>query len=180
MLLDVARLSSSRTIVGMVSTIMAAVVPLASVLVGSGVTYWLNVRGRRSSRIEDLFDAAISASAVAEVSLNYPHLTGLGRPPGIADQDYRALDQQLSLDGFTNYFKRAGEAREAIARVLPYEPRVKPYCQNPVFAQEQIKEVMDILAEGKTRYFGRDRKAVSQPWSPRRRLLRSRDSAPDT
>jgi hypothetical protein len=165
--------------VGMVPTVMAAVVPLVSALVGAGVTYWLNIRSKRSNRIEDLFDAAISATAVAEASLNYPHLTGLARPPEIADQDYQVLDRQLSLDGFNNYFKRAGEAREAIARLLPYEPRVKPYCQNPVFVQEQIKEVMDILTEGKARYFGRDRKAVFRSRSPRRRLLRSRDSAPD-
>lgn len=166
--------------VGMVSTIMAAVVPLVSVLVGAGVTYWLNVRTRRSNRIEDLFNAAICATAVADVSLNYPHLSGFGRPPGIADQDYRALDEQLNLVGFNNYFTRAGEAREAIARVLPYEPRVKPYYENAVFAQKQIQEVMDILAEGKARYVGRDRKAISRSRSAGRRLLRSRGSASDT
>jgi hypothetical protein len=155
-------------------------VPLVSVLVGAVVTYWLNVRSRRSNRIEDLFDAAISATAVADASLHYPHLTGFGRPPGITDQDYRALDAQLNLDGFNNYFKRAGEAREAIARVLPYEPRVGPYYQNPVFADQQIKEIMDILTEGRARYSSSDRKAVSRSRSPGRWLLRRRDSAPDT
>jgi hypothetical protein len=144
--------------VGVVSTIMEAVVPLASVLLGAGVTYWLNVRRRRSNRIEDLFDAAISATAVADASLHYSHLSGIGRPPGISDQDFQDLGRRLILDGLNNHFKRAGEAREAIARVFPYEPRVGPYYKNAIFVDEQIKEVMDLLAEGKARYVGRDRK----------------------
>jgi hypothetical protein len=164
----------------MLSTILAAIVPLASVLLGAGVTYVLNVRSRRSNRIEDLFDAAISATAVADVSLHYAHLSGFSRPPGVTDQDFQALGGQLILDGLKNHFKRASEAREAIARVLPYEPRVKPYYQNPIFVDEQIQEIMNILTEGKARYSGRDRKAVSRSRSPGRRLQRNRDSAPDT
>ena len=171
-------LSSSCTMVDMLSTIMAAVVPLASVLLGAGVTYWLNVYSRRSNRIEDLFDAAISATAVADVSLNYAHLSGIGRPPGITDQDFQALGEQLVRDGLNNYFKRASEAREAIARVLPYEPRVKPYYQNPIFVNEQIEEIVNILTESKTRYVGRDRKAVSRSWPPGRWLQRNRGSGP--
>jgi hypothetical protein len=163
--------------VGMLSTIMAAIVPLASVLLGAGVTYWLNVRSRRSNRIEDLFDVAISATAVADVSLQYAHLTGFGRPPGVTDQDFQALGEQLILDGLNNYFKRASEAQEATARVLPYEPRVKPYYQNPIFVNEQIQEIMNILTEGKARYAGRDRKAVSRSRSLGRMLQRSSYSA---
>lgn len=152
----------------MLSTIMAAVVPLGSALVGAGVTYWLNVRSRRANRIEDLFDAAISATAVADASLHYPHISGVGRPAGITDQDYLNLDQELIHDGFNNYFKRAGEAREAIARLLPYEPRVKPYYQNPIFAEDHIREIMSILTESKDAHFGGKRKPMSQPWPPTR------------
>ena len=159
---------------------MAAVVPLASVLLGAGVTYWLNVRSRRSNRIEDLFDAAIGATAVADVSLHYAHLSGFGRPPGITDQDFQALGEQLVRDGLNNYFKRASEAREAIARVLPYEPRVKPYYQNPIFVNEQIKEIMNILAESKARYVGRERKIVSRSRPLGRWVQPSRGSTPDT
>jgi hypothetical protein len=155
--------------VGVLSTIMAAVVPLASVLVGAGVTYWLNIRSRRYNRIEDLFNAAIDATAVADVSWNYGHLAKGGLIEGLTDEEFQALEKQLVLDGFTNYFKRAAEAREAIARVARYEPRVKPYYQNPKFAEQEIREVAAILVEGRTRYIREDKKEVSRLWWPRLR-----------
>jgi hypothetical protein len=37
-----------------------AVLPLLSVLLGSALTYWLNVRARRRTFIEDLINAAIA------------------------------------------------------------------------------------------------------------------------
>jgi cell division FtsZ-interacting protein ZapD len=46
----------------------SVVVPLISIAVGAGVTYWLNVRTRRSMRFEDLINAAIAAVAVEEAS----------------------------------------------------------------------------------------------------------------
>lgn len=137
---------------GMLSTILNAVVPLLSVLVGAAVTYLINVRSRRSNRIEELFDSAIGATAIADVSLNYSHLSGIGRPQGISEQDFQDLGRQLILEGLKNYFKRATEAREAIARVLPYDLRVKAYYENPIFVDEQIREVLDILVDGKSRY----------------------------
>jgi hypothetical protein len=157
----------------MLSTIVTPIVTLASVLLGAGITWWLNVRTRRSNRIEDLFDAAIDATAVADASVNWGYLAGM-RPAGMTDEDFQALSRQLNLDGYTNYFKRAGEAREAIARVARYEPRVKPYYQSPLFLPEQIREVTAILTEGKSRY-AKERKAAG---SKSKREAASPDARP--
>ena len=43
-------------------------VPVLSVLLGAGLTYWLNVRQRRRSTVENLFDQAIAAVAVADAA----------------------------------------------------------------------------------------------------------------
>jgi hypothetical protein len=44
--------------------------PLLSTLLGGGITYWVNVRQRRRTYVEDLFNAAIAAVAAAEVSVD--------------------------------------------------------------------------------------------------------------
>jgi hypothetical protein len=54
------------------STVLAAIVPLLSVLLGADLTYALNVRTRRIGQVEDLFDAAIAATAVADACQHYP------------------------------------------------------------------------------------------------------------
>lgn len=48
-----------------------AFLPLVSVLLGAGLTYWLNVRQRRRNAIDDIFAAAIAAVAVAAAGKHY-------------------------------------------------------------------------------------------------------------
>lgn len=64
-----------------------AVLPLVSELLGGALTYWLNVRDRRRSFIEDLFNSAIAAVAVADASKSY--LRRVGKPPDTVDHDLR-------------------------------------------------------------------------------------------
>jgi len=45
--------------------------PLASVLVGAAITYWLNVRSRRRGDVDAAFHSAISAVAVAVASTEF-------------------------------------------------------------------------------------------------------------
>jgi hypothetical protein len=44
-------------------TIFDALVPFGSVLLGSSITYWLNVRSRRRNLVDGYFDDAITAVA---------------------------------------------------------------------------------------------------------------------
>jgi hypothetical protein len=134
------------------STVLAAVVPLLSVLLGAGLTYAVNVRTRRVNQVEDLFDAAIAATAVADASQHY--LSGIGCPPGMPDQDYQAMMSQIVRSGIENHVKRAGEAREAIARVVAYEPRVRPYYQDSVISGDRPQEIIRLLQEAASRVTG--------------------------
>ena len=69
----------------MTSTIVSAVVPIASVFLGALVTYWVNVRTKRRSSAEDLVNAAIAAVAVAEA--NQARFTHVNLPDEFEQSD---------------------------------------------------------------------------------------------
>jgi hypothetical protein len=52
-------------------TALNLLTPLFSVFLGAGITYWLNVRARQRTHIEDLFTAAIAAVATVVASRDY-------------------------------------------------------------------------------------------------------------
>jgi len=133
----------------MSSTVITATVPVLSVLLGAALTYWLNVRSRRHSSVEALFDAAIATTAVADASQHY--LSGIGRPVGMAESDYQAMMSDIVRTGVENHVKRAAEAREAIARVVQYEPRLRPYYQDSVLSGDRPQEIIRLLLEAKSR-----------------------------
>jgi hypothetical protein len=64
--------------------VAAAVVPILSVGLGAWITYALNVRTRRRTYIEELFDKAISAVSVADASVDFT--TTMARPVHLSDE----------------------------------------------------------------------------------------------
>ena len=135
-------------------TLVAAVAPLPSLLIGALITYYINIRARRSNRIEDLFNEAISAVAVADASARLSWPGGLEniRPQGMSYEDYRQIENEIWHDAVTNSFNRRLEAREAIARVLPYASEVKPYYTDVRLIDNRIQEAMDVLLRAKSKY----------------------------
>ena len=133
----------------MSSEVVAAVVPALSVLLGALLTYWLNIRAKRRSSVEALFDAAIAATAVADASQHY--LSGVGRPESMSEREYRVMMSDLVRNGVENHVRRAAEAREAIARVVQYEPRIRPYYQDSVLSGERPQEIIRLLLEARSR-----------------------------
>lgn len=63
--------------------------PLLSVLLGAAMTYWLNVRTRRRNHVEDAFNEAIAAVAVADASKSY--LRRVAQPAEMSAADYQQL-----------------------------------------------------------------------------------------
>lgn len=57
---------------GVFGIVASSIVPLISVLIGALITYRLNVRLRKHAHVEDRFNEAISAVAVAEANKVYP------------------------------------------------------------------------------------------------------------
>src|SRR5215470_13374047 len=70
----------------MLSSVMNATVPLASVLIGAGLTYWLGIRTRKRTFVEDLFNEAITAVAVADASQHY--IRDVTQPQALSVEEY--------------------------------------------------------------------------------------------
>jgi hypothetical protein len=78
-------------------TATLALVPVLSVLAGAAITYWLNVRTRNRTRIEDIYHDAIAAVAVAAASKDF--ITQVGRWHGATDDEYEAFTSRLDIPG---------------------------------------------------------------------------------
>jgi hypothetical protein len=127
-----------------------ALVPIASVLLGAGLTYWLNVRGRRRNNIEDAFNAAISAVAVADASKHY--LKQTAKPDHMPDRMYRDLLAEIAGNAIRNHTQRCGEAREAIAKVMQYEPRIKAFYEDAQAITDHPDEIVSLLMGARSRF----------------------------
>lgn len=140
--------------------IINAVVPLASVLTGAALTYWFNVRTRKRTYVEDLFNQAITAVAVADASKYY--IRSVAKPQILDDDAHRQVHEQIAKAAVENHLRAAGEAQAALARVLQYEPRVKRYYQEATAVINYADTIIPLLAErrneivrsGRRRFFG--------------------------
>jgi hypothetical protein len=132
-----------------VTTLMSAVIPLVSVLLGGALTYWLNVRARRRNRVEDLFDDAIAAVAVADASKSY--LRSVAKPAALSDNEYQSLLGSIAHNAIEAHMQRAAEAREAIAKVIQYEPKVQPFYADAEAITSRADEIIKLLTEARKR-----------------------------
>lgn len=130
-------------------TVLLAVVPLLSVLAGAGLTYWLNVRQRRRSYVDEVYDRAITALAAASASSDY--VTDLPRPPHLTDDEYRDLLVTIISDAYKLYVARRAEARAAVARVKPYTLEVGPFLDRWSKVVEEPEELITVLGDARDR-----------------------------
>jgi len=134
-----------RAKISVVSGILSAIVPVVSVLLGAAITYWLNVRTRRKTFVEDQLNGAIAAVAIADASRHY--LRSVARPEALSDRQYRELLADIAKAAVENHTKRAGEAREALARVMQYDPKVRAFYEDAQAVTDRPIEIIDHLIE---------------------------------
>lgn len=140
---------------------MSALVPLASVLLGGALTYWLNVRARRRSRVEDLFNEAIAAVAVADASKSY--LRQVAKPAVLSDGEYQSLLSSIARSAVEVHIQRAAEAREVVAKVIQYEPKVRPFYADAEAITSSADEIITVL----TKHGSGTREADARPLTRR-------------
>lgn len=104
------------------TTVVDALLPLLAILLGAGITYWVNVRQRQRTYVEELFDSAMAAVSAAEVSVDF--LAQAGQPQHMTDEDYATFQSWLVTENLKNWANKVREANEALARVLPYQPDI--------------------------------------------------------
>jgi hypothetical protein len=119
----------SRDTMPTMSAAVDAIVPLASVLLGAGITYALNVRTRRRDKADDVIHDAIAALAVAVTSHDY--ISGVGPWQGATDDEHRAFLTELSREANHDYVRAVAAARAAIARASAYEPELRRFASVP-------------------------------------------------
>ncbi len=129
-------------------TALNLLTPLFSVFLGAGITYWLNVRARQRTHIEDLFTAAIAAVAAAVASRDY--ISSVAPWPDLSREEYVAFLNQIRREATANHLQKVAAAREALARVAPYRPDLEPYYRaNTAAVYEQADEIIALLREGR-------------------------------
>jgi len=132
---------------------MNATVPLASVLIGAGLTYWLGIRTRKRTFVEDLFNEAITAVAVADASQHY--IRDVTQPQALSVEEYVEVRKQVARVAIENHARAAGEARAALARVLQHEPRVRPYYVDPTAVTNRPDEIVSFLVTARNQAISR-------------------------
>lgn len=129
--------------------------PLLAVLLGALITYWLNVRARRRSHVEDLFADAIAAVRVAEASKDYIRSVAPWSPD-LSREEYVDFLNQLGREAAEDHIRKAAAAREALARVLEYRPELHRYYRgNATAVFEQADEIVALLRKGPVGSTGR-------------------------
>jgi hypothetical protein len=136
----------------MISATVGAVVPLVSVFLGALVTYWVNVRARRRSSAEDLVNAAIAAVAVAEA--NQARSFRVNLPTDFEGSDGEDLQRRLLLGAIESHNLRVHEAREALAKVLALDDRIREYYLDTDAVFERPMEIIGVLNEIRDRVSG--------------------------
>jgi hypothetical protein len=106
----------------LIVSVLNVLLPLGSVVVGAGITYWINVRARRLGYREDLFNEAMEAVSVAEISVDFR--AWVERPALMSEEDYAHVVSWHNMEGVKNATTRVIEANVALARVLPHQPEL--------------------------------------------------------
>jgi hypothetical protein len=105
-------------------TLLSATLPLLSVLIGSAITYWLNVRARQRSHVDDVFREAIAAVAVA--SSRQKWLTNIEWEDAPQEEADRLLLENNRASSLA-WAQSVNEARAAVARASVYDPSLTQY-----------------------------------------------------
>lgn len=121
-------------------TATLTLVPVLSVLAGAAITYWLNVRARHRTRIEDIYHDAIAAVAIAAASKDFIAQVAPWR--GARNDEYDAFTSRIGQEGNERYIRAVADARSAIARASAYEPELRRF-----YAETAGSEFNDALAD---------------------------------
>lgn len=125
-------------------------VPLASVLLGAGITYWLNVRQRRRTFVEDRFNEAIAAVSLVVSTISYvPHYGKWHQD--VTEGERIELEKEVAREATLNHMRSLSTARDAVARCVPYQPGLGEFLTQPVlYFQDHTTEIIAALRKGAT------------------------------
>jgi hypothetical protein len=84
----------------------------------------------------------------------FPHVrTALGAVRGLNASCFEKLPNELTIahNAIEAHMQRAAEAREAIAKVIQYEPKVQPFYADAEAITSRADEIIKLLTEARKR-----------------------------
>jgi hypothetical protein len=127
--------------------VVGIVAPFVSLLVGAGLTYWLNVRQRQRTYVDDLFKRAIEAVYAADASVDYT--SHIGRPERLSEAGWQELQDWFVVQGMQQWWQRQVEANQALAHVRAYRPEVGALLPFRLDADHrEVEQVVALLRLG--------------------------------
>jgi hypothetical protein len=132
-------------------SLLDALVPLASVLIGAAITYWLNVRSRRRNLVENYFDQAVATVALVISTVSYvPHYGKWHE--AVSGKERIELEKEVAREATLNHMRALSSARDAVAKCVPYRPTLEPFLEEPVlYFQDHAQEIIAELRKGSSR-----------------------------
>lgn len=124
--------------------------PLAGVLLlGALITYALNVRQRRRNRVEDTFSEAIERLAVVVSSMAYvPHYGKWHE--AVTEEERVELEKEVARQATLNHMQAIADARDALARCVPYRPELLRHIEEPVlYMQDHAIDIINELRDAR-------------------------------
>ena len=132
-------------------TLLDALVPLGSVLLGAAITYWLNVRSRRRTLVESYFDQAVAAVALVISTISYvPHYGKWHE--AVSEKERIELEKEVAREATLNHMRALATARDAVAKCVPFRPTLERFLEEPVlYFQDHAQEIIAELRKGTSR-----------------------------
>jgi hypothetical protein len=128
-------------------TVFTIVAPFLSLMLGAGLTYWLSIRQRHQTYLDDLFKAAISAVYVAEACVDYT--SHVGRPERLSDAGWAELQDWFTTEGLKQWWSRQREANVALASVRAFRPEVAEHMPLKLdIDHREVDAVVHVLRQG--------------------------------
>ena len=127
-------------------TAFNAILPLVAVLLGSLITYWVNVRTRARNKVDDAFREAIAAVAEADSRGSVDNFSW----DGASEDESAKVLVQYRRDSMLKYVQALADARAAVARASVYDPTLAQYYRGGVTA---FAEGPDKIIEHLRRHF---------------------------
>jgi hypothetical protein len=128
-------------------TAFTIVAPFLSLMLGAGLTYWLNVRQRQQTYLDDLFKAAISAVYASDASVDYT--AHIGRPDRLSDAGWIELQDWFVTEALKQWWTRQHQANLALASVRAFRPEVAEHMPFRVdLDHREVDDLVELLRQG--------------------------------
>jgi hypothetical protein len=122
------------------------VLSLTAVFAGALITYAVNVRDRKRTHVERLFNEAIGAVTAAKAASTYP--TNVPLTAGIDVRRAAELEQEITVEGYRRFVDLLADARRRVAAVVPYREEVQFFLQDYNDVVLRSDELIVVLRMG--------------------------------